>query len=213
MIEWQFADRDLVWNNIDISPIQPIRKQLPTWLKNLKGDIRNYFPAGFGLDHTARHCLGLSGLAHVGYTCPLPMDIKSFDYEPNPLGNQNFHPATLTGTKWANTLPGFEVSEHLHNYEWNLRLLEWPWRVKLPKNWRMLITGYMLDWSDDWYCFNGSPPAIVSKRRHRRQKYSQKIDKNFNYFNLEIVIAIKNGVTIPKGTCLFTAIPVPEANP
>lgn len=209
MIEWQFADKDERWKGIVFPPMEPVSKHLPDWYKNLKGDIKNYFTPGFGQDHTARYCLGLRGLAYVGYTCPLPMDLKTFDYDPSPWGDLNFHPATLTGTKWSHTMPGAPADEHLHNYEWNLRLLEWPWRAKLPKDWRMLVTSYMLDWTDDWYCFNGSPPAMVAKRLHRVRKFSKIIDPKFDYFNLEIVVAIKNGVTVPKGTCMFTAIPLP----
>ena len=212
MIEWQFADLDSKCADMDFCAPESVGKHLPTWYKDIKGDIKKYFPPGFGRDHTARYCLGLHGLASVGYTSPLPMDLTTFDYDPNPLGDLNLHPATLSGTKWCNPMPGAPVDEHLHNYEWNLRLLEWPWRAKLPKGWRLLITGYMLDWTDDWYCFSGSPPAIAAKIPNRTKKYSQTLDPKFDYFSLEFVVAIRNGVTIPKGTCMFTAIPIPPGS-
>ena len=209
-IVWEFLDLSPYWNKtIDIETPSSVINHMPQWFKQLKGDIKDYFPDGFGLDHTARHCLGLRGLPHVGYTCPLPIDVESHDYNHQPWGGLNFHPFTLYGTKWTRTMPNAPVDQHLHNYEWNLRLLQWPWRIRLPKGWKLLLTDYMLDWSDHWHAFSGVMPCI-KKNDYRVKQCSISMDPDFDYFNIEQVVAIKNGSVISKDTCTFTAIALPD---
>lgn len=209
-IKWEFADKSPHWD-FDIAINEPalIRNHLPDWIKTLRGNIREYYPKGFGLDHTARHCLGLQGLSQVGFTCPLPVDIHSNDYNHTPWGGLNFHPYTLFGTKWAEVLEGNPADEHLHNYQWNIRLLEWPWRAKIPKKHKLLMTGNMLEWNDDYSSFSGVVPKI-SPGDQRAEKFSAIMDPEFDYFALENVIAIKTGKIIPAGTCIFNAVVVPE---
>ena len=210
-ITWEFADKSPHWDfAININEPTSISDHIPDWVKNLKGNIKEYFDEGFGLDHTARHCLGLQGLSKIGYTCDLPIDVVSNDYNEKPWGGLNFHPYTLHGTKWSHPLPGHLADKHLHNYKWNLRLLEWPWRAKLPKGWKILMTNNMLDWSDNWYSFSGLVPHI-SPNANRSMKFSTPMDAEFDYCVLEQVIAIRTGEIIPKGNCIFTAIPLPPS--
>jgi hypothetical protein len=209
-ITWEFLDKLDEWpKDLAIQEPVPVLQAMPDWFKNLKGNIKEYFADGFGRDNTARHCLGLRELAHIGYTCATPIDIRSNDYDASPWGGLNFHPYVLHGTKWANAINNTSIDEHLHNYEWNLRLLKWPWRAKLPKGHKLLITSYMLSWSDDWFAFAGGIPSL-KKGDNRAQTCSIELEDNFDYFNLEQVIAIRTGYKIQKGTYIFTVIPLKD---
>ena len=77
----------------------------------------------------------------------------------------------------------------------------------------------MLDWSQDWNEFAGTVEPNYNITTDgcgigTGLKWTQPIDTQYNYYNLETVIAFKrsvNGKTefeIPKGTLTFCAVPL-----
>jgi hypothetical protein len=207
MIEFEYADLNLAWDNLTCEKPSPVKYNFPSWIKNLKGNIKEYFPAGSGQDHTARHCRGLQELSQMGLTCPLPVDVEAHNYDMIPWGGLNFHPYAMHGTMWDKIADGCKADEHLTSYEWNLKLLIWPWRIKTSKNIGIMITNHGLTWQDNWFCFSGVMPPDVAEEPNRQNHFSSTIDPKFNYFQLEVVVAIKKGTFIPKDTCIFTILP------
>jgi hypothetical protein len=203
------ANNNLVWqraNNTNwINPPQLIHKNLPNWLKTLRGNIDTYTQSTY--HHlTVRHCLGMRGLLDIGYSLPI-------EYAPG--GNYSkivkLHPEQLHGTRWA------EIDQQ-NNYIWDIFIVSFPWRAKMPPGWRLLINDYPLDWHADYHCFTGAVDANYEIRNNGCDigslwNYDYKIDEHHNYFNLETVLAIKqhsSGVKIwtKAGACIFSAIPV-----
>jgi hypothetical protein len=78
--------------------------------------------------------------------------------------------------------------------------------------WRLLILPYLLDWSGDWHEFAGT----VEPNYHivngtgigSGLKWTQPILNEYNYYNIETVLAIKRSATIAQGTVTFTAVPM-----
>ena len=82
----------------------------------------------------------------------------------------------------------------------------------MAPGWRLLILPYLLDWSDDWNEFSGvvEPNYDIQNNTDIGSglKWTQQIDHNYNYYNLETVIAYKRSVTVSKGTLTFCAVPL-----
>jgi len=171
----------------------------PEWFKNLRGNLRDYTK-----DHgyrTARHCLGLRGLPDIGYTLPFYFD----RLEQNYYRMFDLHPEQLHGTCWAEQING--------EYQWSIFVISFPWRARMSKHWRLLINDYPLDWNRTWHCFSGSvaPNYDVKGNNIGTQwQYAYEIDPAYNYYNLEMVIAVNHGDLgqIRPGTPMFQAIPV-----
>lgn len=183
---------------------QPIGKYYPQWFKNLKSNLQKYQEENYIGNRTARHCAGLRGLMQIGYTIPTPYDIHSNQI--NKLVRMGVTPQMLHGTKWSSI-------DGEGNEEYVLRIVTFPWRARMSKGWRLLITDYAMDWSDDWFCFSGAPDGNLNARKQGSigSQYVSAIplDPNkYNYYNVEMVLAIRKGCTIPKDTVLFTAIPI-----
>jgi hypothetical protein len=200
------ANNNLVWqraSNTDwINPPQLIHKNLPSWLKTLRGNVEAYTQSEY--HHlTVRHCLGMRGLLDIGYSLPI---------EHAPGGSYSkcvkLHPEQLHGTRWA------EIDQQ-NNYIWDIFIVSFPWRAKMPKGWRLLINDYPLDWHADYHCFTGAVDAnyeiLDNCNIGSLWNYDYKIDEHYNYFNLETVLAIKKhslSVWTKPGACIFSAIPV-----
>jgi hypothetical protein len=184
-----------------------MRNHLPQWFKDLKARRPTVDIAD---NQTIRNCLGFRGISQIGYTIPLPETVTLYDTYFN---RGRLHPDMIPGTPWANRrddgvawAPGDSSP-----YEYGIRLLHWPWRAKMALGWRLLILPYMLDWSEDWNEFAGT----VEPNYHivdgtgigSGLKWSQYIDNEYNYYNIETVIALHRAKTIPKGTVTFSLIP------
>lgn len=189
----------------------PVKNYLPQWVKDLKGNIQEYLPEGFGQQHTVRHCLGFRGLVNIGYTIPLPETIDEYDTF---FSRGHLHPEMLHGTMWANkTVDGTPWTKNDSSpYEYRLRLLFWPWRAKMSPGWRLIIFPYLLDWNSDWYEFSGAVEPNIHVVNNTGigsgLKWSQPIDPAYNYYNIETVVAFKRTAEIQKGTVIFCAIPM-----
>jgi hypothetical protein len=180
---------------------------MPDWFKQLKSQHQ---AVDIAEQQTVRNCLGFRGLARLGYTIPLPETLDGYDTY---FSRGRLHPAMLTGTQWANksTVPRTDDDPSL--YEYRIRLLNWPWRARMAPGWRLLILPYLMDWHPDWHAFAGTVEPTYNVARDgcgvgHSMKWTQPIDTQYNYYNLETVVAFKRTVTIPAGTVTFTAVPL-----
>ena len=174
------------------NPPERLGNYYPNWFKNLKADVRNYLPQGFGQNHSARVCLGLRGINNLGWTLRSSWNMNK--------GQQEFHPEQLHGTPWAEKDKNGE-------YIWGIYLKTYPWRAKMSKGFRLLISNYPLEFSTDWYTFSGCVDANYKIDEDGQLGgmywYDEPIDPDFDYFNIENVIAIKKGCYIPVGVVSF----------
>jgi len=185
----------------------PMRNHMPEWFKQLKAKKDE---VTFAEQQTIRNCLGFRGLASIGYTIPLPEDLDGYDTY---FSRGRVHPAMIEGTIFANqsTIPWTGGDNSL--YEYRLRILNYPWRAKMSKGWRMLILPYLLDWSNDWHEFAGTVDPNYDIQ-HEKQigsslEWDTPIDSEYNYYNLETVIAYKRSLSkLKKGTLTFCAVPL-----
>ncbi len=196
-------------------PPKPLHKFLPEWFKNLRGNIREYLPEGFGADHTLRHCLGFRGLLDIGYSIALPVDVGGWQTH---FASGNLHPEMLHGTPWADK-PGtpdggwIDPTEHSKGrdfspYKYRIKLLFWPWRAKMAPGWRLLMTAYTLDWRRDLHAFTG---YVEANHGSNFWGWSEPMDPTFNYYNVETVVIMQAGAEpVPAGQCIFSMIPVYE---
>ena len=219
-LTWEYShDPDIQY--LKCPPPAPVRTHMPPWFKQLKAK-KEEIP--LAEQQTIRNCLGFRGLANIGYTIPLPETLNGYDTY---FSRGRLHPEMLAGTHWANkgNIPWCNEDNSL--YEYRLKLLNWPWRAKMAKGWRLLILPYLLDWSTDWNEFAGTVEPNYEIEQGTGigtgLKWTHPIDIQYNYYNLETVIAFKrsvNGKTefeIPKGTLTFCAVPIydptmPEIN-
>jgi len=208
-LTWEYSD-DPDIQYLDCPAPLPVKNFLPDWFKHLKGNILEYLPEGFADQNTIRHCHGFRGLLNIGYTIPLPETIDGHDTY---FSRGRLHPEMLHGTQWANKGEQPWTNDDQSLYEFRLRLLHWPWRAKMPKGWRMLILPYMLDWSPDWQEFAGSVEpnyniTLDGTGLGSAIKWTQIIDLQHNYYNLETVIALSRQSTVNRDTVTFCAVPL-----
>lgn len=204
-LTWEYcADPDIQYLNCPAPT--PVRNHMPAWFRNQKArkqeiDIAN--------QQTIRNCLGFRGLAGLGYTIPLPEELTGYDTY---FSRGRLHPDMLYGTRWANTGTEPWADDDASLYEYRIRLLHWPWRARMAPGWRMLILPYLLDWPADWNEFAGMVEPNYDVRNGTSigsgLKWTQSIDHNYNYYNLETVIAFRRSVTVAKGTVTFCAVPL-----
>jgi hypothetical protein len=204
-LTWEYChDPDIQYLNCPAP--EPVRNHMPQWFKNQKAlkpeiDIAEH--------QTIRNCLGFRGLANVGYTIPLPETITSYDTY---FSRGRLHPDMLYGTPWANkgTKPWSDDDTSL--YEYCIRLLHWPWRARMAPGWRVLILPYLLDWSPDWAEFAGTVEPNYDIQNGTgigsALNWTTPIDTQFNYYNLETVVAFKRNTAIAAGTLTFCAVPL-----
>jgi hypothetical protein len=205
-LTWEYCtDPEIQYLNC-VAP-EPIREHMPTWFKQLKA--RN--PAvDISEQQTVRNCLGFRGLSRIGYTRPLP---ETLDGDDTYFSRGQLHPQMLYGTHWANQKDGTRWAQNDSSpYEYRIRLLIWPWRAKMAQGWRLLILPYLLDWSTDWNEFAGTvePNYQICDDANigNSLKWTQRIDTNYNYYNLETAIAIKRSAHVAQGTLVFCALPL-----
>jgi len=204
-LTWEYCtDPDIQYLNCE--PPTPMRNHMPAWFKQQKARKQEIDIAD---QQTIRNCLGFRGLATLGYTIPLPEELTGYDTY---FSRGRLHPDMLSGTRWANqgTQPWADDDSSL--YEYRIRLLHWPWRARMAPGWRMLILPYLLDWPADWNEFAGMVEPNYDVRDGTGigsgLKWTQPIDHNYNYYNLETVIAFKRSVTVAKYTVTFCAVPL-----
>jgi hypothetical protein len=183
-----------------------MRNHMPAWFRNQKARKQEINIAD---QQTIRNCLGFRGLAGLGYTIPLPEELTGYDTY---FSRGRLHPDMLYGTRWANTGTEPWADDDTSLYEYRIRLLHWPWRARMAPGWRMLILPYLLDWPADWNEFAGIVEPNYDVRNGTSigsgLKWTQPIDHNYNYYNLETVIAFKRSVTVAKDTVTFCAVPL-----
>jgi hypothetical protein len=181
---------------------------MPDWFKTQKARKAEINIAD---QQTIRNCLGFRGLATLGYTIPLPEEITCYDTYFN---RGRLHPDMLYGTRWANRTedgrpwgPGDGSP-----YEYGVRLLHWPWRARMAPGWRLLILPYLLDWPEDWNEFAGTVEPNYDIQNGTSigsgLQWTQPIDTQYNYYNLETVIAFRRSTTVAKDTVTFCAVPL-----
>ena len=204
-LTWEYcADPDIQY--LDCPAPTPMRNHMPDWFRNQKARKQEINIAD---QQTIRNCLGFRGLAGLGYTIPLPEELTGYDTY---FSRGRLHPDMLYGTRWANTGTEPWADDDASLYEYRIRLLHWPWRARMAPGWRMLILPYLLDWPADWNEFAGMVEPNYDVRNGTSigsgLKWTQYIDHNYNYYNLETVIAFKRSVTVAKGTVTFCAVPL-----
>ena len=204
-LTWEYcADPDIQYLNCPAPT--PMRNHIPQWFRNQKARKQEIDIAD---QQTIRNCLGFRGLATLGYTIPLPEELTGYDTY---FSRGRLHPDMLYGTKWANTGTEPWTPNDPSPYKYCIRLLHWPWRARMAPGWRLLILPYLLDWSNDWNEFAGTVEPNYDIQNGTGigsgLKWTQTIDHNYNYYNLETVIAFKRSVTVAKDTVTFCAVPL-----
>jgi hypothetical protein len=204
-LTWEYChDPDIQYLNCPAP--SAMLNHMPQWFKDLKARKSEIEIAD---QQTIRNCLGFRGLANIGYTIPLPETLDGFDTY---FSRGRLHPDMVHGTLWANKgdRPWADDDDSL--YEYRMRLLHWPWRARMSRGWRLLILPYLLDWSQDWNEFSGIVEPNYDVRNSTGigtgLRWTQCIDSNYNYYNLETVIAYKRNTTVPKNTLIFCAVPL-----
>ena len=213
-LTWEYSlDPDIQYLNCPAP--EPVKNFLPEWFRDLKGNLREYLPEGFGLQHTIRHCLGFRGMLNIGYTIPLPETLDGYDTY---FSRGHLHPEMMHGTQWANRSEDAWTHALDSNglldsspYEYQFRLMFWPWRARMSPGWRMIILPYLLDWNKDWHEFAGAVEPNYEVHGDNSVgsglKWDMPLDKTYNYYNLETVMAFRRGTTVKKGTVTFCAVP------
>ena len=204
-LTWEYChDPDIQYLNCPAP--EPVRNHMPQWFKNqkaLKTEIT------IAEHQTIRNCLGFRGLANIGYTIPLPESITGYDTY---FSRGRLHPDMLYGTHWANKGTEPWTADDNSLYEYCIRLLHWPWRARMAPGWRILILPYLLNWSLDWAEFSGTvePNYDIQNGTNigSALNWTTPIDTQFNYYNLETVVAFTRNTTITAGTLTFCAMPL-----
>jgi hypothetical protein len=206
-LTWEYST-DPAIQYLNCPAPQPVKNFLPAWVRNLRGNLQEYLPEGFGQQHTIRHCLGFRGLLNIGYTIPLPETLDGYDTY---FSRGHLHPEMLHGTKWANKGTQPWTNDDSSLYEYRIRLLNWPWRARMNRGWRMIILPFLLDWNSDWNEFAGTVEPNYDIENGTGigagLKWDIPIDNEYNYYNLETVLAFKRSCVIEKGTVTFCAVP------
>jgi hypothetical protein len=204
-LTWQSARVDSFLQDFDCPAPTPISNYTPEWYRNLKGDLSHYRTDKWRYNHTARWCKGLQGIMRSGWTIPLPVDVGS---DQTVIGRKIVVPEMLYGTMW-------NERDSNGDHVWDFTVMFWPWRARLTKGWRMMITAYPLDWSPDWFSFAGMVPANYSINQEKNgignmYQFEQPLDSdNYDYFNVESVLATRKGTIIPQGTITFNLSIIP----
>ena len=202
-LAWEYCD-DPDIQYLDCPAPTPMRNHMPEWFKKLKAKKDDITIAE---QQTIRNCLGFRGLANIGYTIPLPETIDGFDTY---FSRGRLQPSMIDGTIFGKKGESY-VDKSLHLYR--IKLLCYPWRAKMSKGWRLLILPYLLDWNNDWNEFAGTVEPNYDVQ-HGTQigsslKWTTPIDTQYNYYNLETVIAYKRSLPkLEKGTLTFCAVPL-----
>lgn len=195
----------------------PIIRHLPDWIKNLRGNLQEYLPEGFGANSTYRHCLGFRGMLDIAWTMPLPVDVGGAQTH---FASGNLHPEMIHGTPFADK-PGGPWPDPMETtcgmdfspYRYRIKLLFWPWRAKMAPGWRLMIIPNPWIWPTEWQSFAGAPrPNWLINNTNTglgdASVWQLQLEPGYNYINIETVLAVKREYVIPAGTITFWAIPV-----
>lgn len=227
----EIQENDYLWwqqaivpqaDNASLYPApREIRKNLPNWYTELPGNLATLkqtlsdHDVNVMNDHSwrsAKFCMGIKGIRTVGWTIPLARKMNEWAAEPQAESWKEalLHPEMLHGSCWTEKIDNDE-------YFWDLKLVSFPWRAKMSRGWRLMITAHPLEWSRDWFCFSGCVDAnyqILADNRNigSMWNYDHEIETDYNYYNIEMVIAFRVGKTkpniIPQGTCFFSLVPI-----
>lgn len=227
-LTWERATiPDHVSEEVCPQPI-PLQESRPEWFKNLPGNLKQVEFECLNSDDTVmlnahgwrsvKFCEGIKGVRKLGYTIQLKRPVDNWrhmDTRPNGWAEAYLHPEMLHGTHWAD-------NDGKGNYAWSFKIMGFPWRAKMPKGWRLMVNDYPLNWSRDWFCFSGAVDANYQISPDGIQigsfwDYEYPIDPNYNYFNIETVVAmtLRDGLfakVIPADTFLFSLVPVYDPN-
>jgi hypothetical protein len=204
-LTWESARLDDFLQNFDCPPPTPLSEYIPSWYKNLKGDLSHYRTDQWRYNHTARWCRGLQGISQIGWTIPLPVEIG---LQESTIGRKSLVPEMLYGTVW-------NEKDDAGHHVWDFTIVFWPWRARLSKGWKMMVTSYPLDWNPDWFTFSGLAPANCTPNPPRNSLgnmylWEQPLDTdNYDYYNIETVHASRVGTSISKGEVTFSLIIIP----
>lgn len=205
-LTWEYCD-DPGIQYLECPAPTPMRNHMPEWFKKLKGKKDE---VTFAEQQTIRNCLGFRGLANIGYTIPLPEDLDGYDTY---FSRGRVSAPMVEGTLFGNKGDKPWASDDTSLYEYRFKILNYPWRAKMSKGWQLLILPYLLDWNNDWNEFAGTVEPNYDVQ-HSRQigsslKWTTPINIQYNYYNLETVIAYKRSLPkIEKGTLTFCAVPL-----
>ena len=208
-LTWEYCS-DPAIQYLECPAPSAIRNHMPNWFKELKARKADITIAE---QQTIRNCLGFRGLASIGYTIPLPETLTGKDTY---FCRGRLHPDMLAGTRFANRpggpWPEVDGSMDTSPYEYRLRILNWPWRARMAQGWRLLILPYLLDWADNYTEFSGTVEPnydiVNGTGIGSGLVWTQPIDNQHNYYNLETVLAYKRTDRVEKGAITFTAVPM-----
>jgi hypothetical protein len=197
-LTWEYcSDPEIQYLNC--AAPEPVRNHMPDWFKDLKARSSH---VDIAEQQTIRNCLGFRGLAQVGYTIPLPETVDTWDTY---FSRGRLHPGMIEGTMWAEQHDSGE-------YVYALRLLQWPWRARMAPGWRLLILPNLMDWHPEWQAFAGTVEPNYDIRNETgigtALRWHQPVDTQYNYYNLETVVAFRRNCVVPAGTVTFTAVPL-----
>jgi len=129
----------------------------------------------------------------------------SYNFPVTNLHTVELHPEMLHGSIWSEKNAD-------DTYCWRIFVLSWPWRAKMSKGWRLLMTANPFHWSRSWHAFTG---CVDENYRHDGYNinyfwnFDYPIDENFSYYNVETVIAIDSDYTLlDAGISVMNMIPV-----
>ncbi len=201
-LTWESARVDDFLQDVECPPPQPCRNFMPEWYKSLRGDLTKYRSDKWRNNNTIRHCQGIQGLTRLSFTIPMPFDI---DEKENVLSRRILVTEMVHGTMWD------ERDDQGKNL-WNLLAIFWPWRARVSKGHRILVTEHGLDWDPDYHTFSGATPPNHNPNPEKNgfgnmYRWEQNTDTDrYNYFNIETIIALRSRKTLKKGQLVFSLL-------
>ena len=175
---------------------------MPEWYKNLRGDLTKYRSDEWRNNKTIRHCQGIQGLTRLSFTIPMPFDMTE---QENVLSRRILVTEMVHGTVW-------DQRDQQGNNLWNILAIFWPWRARVSKGYRILVTEHGLDWNPDYHTFSGATPPNHNPNPEKNgfgnmYQWEQKTDTDqYNYFNIETITALRAGKTLKKDDLVFSLL-------
>jgi len=201
-LTWESARVDAFLRDVECPPPQPCRNFMPGWYKNLRGDLTKYRSDEWRNNKTIRHCQGIQGLTRLSFTIPMPFDMTE---QENVLSRRILVTEMVHGTMW-------DERDEQGNNLWNILAIFWPWRARVSKGYRILVTEHGLDWNPDYHTFSGATPPNHNPNPEKNgfgnmYSWEQKTDADqYNYFNIETITALRSGKTLKKDDLVFSLL-------
>ena len=202
LLTWESARVDDFLHRVECPPPQPCRNFMPEWYKNLRGDLTKYRQGEWRNNKTIRHCQGIQGLTRLSFTMPMPFDMTE---QENVLSRKILVTEMVHGTMW-------DERDHQGNNLWNMLAIFWPWRARLSKGYRILVTEHGMDWNPAYHTFSGATPPNHNPNPEKNEfgnmyRWEQDLDiTKYNYFNIETIMALRTGKTLNKGDLTFSIL-------